>query len=95
MSCFVQHVFVRRKKNNITLSSIKQDAFLSTGFSNWKKALEKFRKHENSNCHLESVSMSVIGEALEDVGEILSDNLSQEKLENRQILFKILENVRF
>ena len=85
----------QEKKGNLTLSSKKEDAFLSTGFSNWKKALEKFRKHENSNCHLEAASMSVIRETHENLGEMLSDTLTQEKFENRQILLKILENVRF
>ena len=63
--------------------------------SNWKKALEKFRKHESSHCHLEASTMSVIWETHEDIGEMFSDTLSQEKFENRQILLKIFENVRF
>ena len=31
----------QQKKGNLALSSKKEDAFLSTGCSNWKKALEK------------------------------------------------------
>ena len=39
--------------------------------------------------------MYVIQETHEDIGEMFSDTLSQEKFENRQVLLKILENVRF
>ena len=31
-------------------------------FSNWKKASEKFRKYQQSNCHRESVSVSSVRE---------------------------------
>ena len=61
----------------------------------WKKALEIFRKHERSHCHIEASTMSVNRETHEDIGEIFSDTLSQEKFEKRQILLKILEKVRF
>ena len=85
----------QEKKINLALSSKKEDAFLSTGCSNWKKALEKFRKHERLHCHLEASTMSVIRKTHEYIGEMFSDILSQEKFENHQILLKILENLRF
>ena len=55
----------QERKSNLALSSKKEDAFLSTGYSNWKKALQKFRTHESSNCHLEALTMSVIRETHE------------------------------
>ena len=85
----------QEKKGSLALSSKKEDTFLSTGCSNWKKALEKFRKHESSHCDLEASTMSVIRETHEDIGEMFRDTLTQEKFENHQILLKILENVRF
>ena len=39
--------------------------------------------------------MYVIRETQEDIEEMFNDTLSLEKLENRQILLKILENARF
>ena len=51
----------------------------------WKKALEKFRKHENSNCHLEAASMSVILDVREDIEDMLSDTLSQEERKVREL----------
>ena len=69
--------FSREKKQLNTIISKKEDAFLSTGCSNWKKAPEEFRKHESSYCHPEASTMSVIRKTHEDIGEVFSDTLSQ------------------
>ena len=37
------------------MSTKADDAFSSTGFNNWKKALEKFRLHEQSDAHKEAI----------------------------------------
>ena len=36
-------------------SARAKSTFIYDGFSNWKKALEKFRDHEHSNMHREAV----------------------------------------
>ena len=46
------------KANNLSLLSIttqNEGTFIDTGFINWKKALERFEKHENSACHSHAV----------------------------------------
>ena len=85
----------KEKKRNLALSLKKEDAFLSTGSLNWKKSLEKFRKRKSSFCHLGASTVSVIWEIHENIEEMFCNILSQEKFENRQILLKILENLRF
>ena len=65
----------QEKKGNSALLSKKEDAFLSTSCSNWKKALETFRKY----CHLEASTMSVIREIHENIGEMFNDTLNQIK----------------
>ena len=85
MSYCVQHVFLKRKKGNPALLSKKEDAFLSTSCSNWKNALEKFRKH----CHLKASIMSVIREIHENIGEMFNDTLNQiKKLSTVRVLKK-------
>ena len=71
ISCCVQHVSQKKKGNSAQLSK-KEDAFLSTSCSNWKKALETFWKH----CHLEASAMSVIREIHENIGEMFDDTLN-------------------
>ena len=50
---------------------------------------------EIQECHHESVIMSNIRNTSENVEDILHDGLVQERFENRQVLLKIIEGVRF
>lgn len=73
-----------------------EDAFISRGFSNWKLATSVFRQHEVTKCHKEAVERIVtLPETTSDIGEMLSKAHAQEKGENRQVLLKILSNLRF
>ena len=38
-------------KQNLSTERCKEDVFLEKGFKNWKKAIEKFEKHQASKCH--------------------------------------------
>ena len=70
------------------------------GFTNWKKALEKgrgFDKHELSASHMEATDSFIVipKSSAGDIGELLSESYHKGKYENRQILHKIIENIRF
>ena len=39
-----------------TTNTKSEEAFISSGFSNWKKAIERFSQHEKSSCHRHAVS---------------------------------------
>ena len=53
-------------------------------------------RHESSDCHKESVqSMIVRPRTTRDIGEQLSEIHSCDKKDNRQLLLKILQNIRF
>ncbi|XP_048731003.1 uncharacterized protein LOC125648123 isoform X3 [Ostrea edulis] len=71
-------------------------SFISTSFSNWKDATSKFRKHQDSDFHKESVERKVkLPRETKDIGEVLSAAHSEEKTRNRQQLLTILRNIRF
>ena len=56
----------------------------------------KFAIHEQSNCHKESVEKIVtLPSSVKDVGEMLSSEHKQEKLQRQQVLLKIISNIRF
>ncbi|XP_053398113.1 zinc finger MYM-type protein 1-like [Mercenaria mercenaria] len=77
-------------------NSKAETAFISTGFSNWKDATKKFKKHENSECHKEAVERSItLPKQTKDIGETLSSAHAQEKMNNRHQLLKILRSIRF
>ena len=71
-------------------------AFISKGFNNWKDAGVKFKEHESSNCHKDSVVVTVdLPSSVKDIPETLQSELTKQKMENRQMLLKILSNIRF
>ena len=70
--------------------------FLSEGFSNWKKAIEKFREHQESRCHRAATeSMIELPKKCRDVAEIHSDKRTEQKQLDRRIFVKILQNTQF
>ena len=71
-------------------------AFISKGFNNWKDASVKFKEHESSNCHKDSVVVTVdLASSVKDIAETLQSELTKQKMENRQMLLKILSNICF
>jgi len=76
--------------------SHKDAAFIYKGFQNWKDGTVSLPRHESSDCHKESVqSMIVHPRTTQDIGEQLSEIHSRDKKDNRQLLLKILQNIRF
>ena len=77
-------------------TSHKESTFLLRGFTNWKDGTVCFSKHEMSDCHKEAVqAMIVRPQTVRDVGEQLSEIHASDKMENRKMLLKILQNLRF
>ena len=59
--------------------------------TNWKDATFGFRQHESSKCHREAVVKLVTLPAVtQDIGEMLSSAVSQDRAENWKCLLKIL-----
>lgn len=66
------------------------------GFTNWKKALERFEKHQNTGSHHEAVDLEVkIPSTTKDVGEMLSASYASQKKENKRMLSMTLSSIRF
>jgi len=83
------------EKNILTFSSKIENAFIESGFKNWKKAIERFRIHEMSACHKEAVlKFASIETNVNVTANILSEKLRQMK-ENRVCLLKIISSLRY
>ncbi len=63
-------------------------AFVSTGFQNWKKALEKFSMHEKSEGH--KVAVTTAAYETRPVTTQLSGAVSTQQAENRASLLKVI-----
>ena len=90
------HVCLVTYKDGKLKSNTTDKAFIVNGYSNWKDASVSFRKHESSNCHRESVLKVVtLPNTTEDIGETLSTQHNEDKLNKRDCLLKTLSSLRF
>ena len=86
--------------NSLSTQSLSQgDALLKQGFQNWNRATEKsrgFQKHELSKAHKEAVVRNVkTNPTPPDVVDMVSTEAEKIRFKTRQMLLKILTNVRF
>ena len=69
---------------------------MPTGFSNWKKAIERFNRHETSASRHQAVDLvEKIPRTTGNVGNMLSVAYAQQKAESREMLKVILSSIRF
>ena len=91
--CFYCHV---ADKRNIPVSANKDAAFTTTGFSNWKKAIERFNKHEKSASHHQAVDLiERIPKSTANIGNMISTEYAKQKSHNRALLQIIISSIRF
>ena len=69
--------------------------FVENGFHSWKKALESFKKHDQSECHSDALSKLSKTPTVKDVGELISVKHANEKKDNRHMLIKIADCLRY
>ncbi|KAK0144413.1 hypothetical protein N1851_017197 [Merluccius polli] len=70
-----------------------EPAFITSGFKNWKKAIEKFKAHESSHTHCHAVS--VTAQENHPVNAQLSSALANTQSDNRHCLGKIMSSIKY
>ena len=92
---FCQVCCSARSQDLVTFSKRYNSTFVEGGFSNWKKALQRFAEHEKSEMHREAVMKLVAKSSTVDVGTQLSRQRDAEQRNHRAMMLKVLECVRF
>ena len=88
--CFV--CVRQNSKNNIFSARNKEDAFITEGFSNWNKAVEKFQEHQSSKCHQTAMDYTfVIPRTCGNVLEMSSTAAKKTMQCNQKCLITIIE----
>ena len=91
-------------ESEILVTPWKDDVIVTKGFRSWKKALyiEKikpgaFEKHSQSDSHKSAVERQITLESKSygKIPKMTSKSCANDQKENREILLKIFENVRF
>ena len=85
----------QHKQGNIKLSTKLEMAFIETGFTNWKKEIEKLKDHEDSSCHSEAINVSEIAETNGNLPKMFDSKLTYEKFDNCQSFLEILESIQY
>ena len=83
-------------KGNLRTETKKEYSFITEGFSNWKKALARFKEHESSDCHKTSFDYEVkFPKTCGDVFEMASEQNRKTMQGNHRCLIKIIENLQY
>ena len=78
----------------LILSNRHERAFILDGFCNWKKARERFERHQASECHREA-QLKLKSLQSPSIAEQLSLQAKKTYTENRCMLMKQLSSLRF
>ena len=73
----------------------KEESFFTTGCKNWKNAINIFRDHEKSHCHLAALTNEVTIPLCGNILEMTSHAVEKNMVENRRCFLKILETLQF
>ena len=85
----------QHKKGNLQLAKNLEQTFISLGFTNWKKAVERFQRHQRSECHKIATDFEVNIPKCHNIVDMTSDALKAERMQNRHCLIKIIETLQF
>ena len=87
--------FVCKKHSEKLKAKKTKDAFLSTGFSNWKKSLDRLKDYQKSKLHVAALSLEFVAPKCGNVRQMTNENLKIKMAENRKCLLKIIETLQF
>ena len=72
-----------------------EEAYITKGFNNWKKALEAFVDHQQFKAHRAAITYESVVPQCGDVLEIMVNDLNNKRLATRKYLIKVMEYIRF
>ena len=86
---------IASSKGLIDLAKKYDDAFISKGFKNWKKAIEKCNAHNRSATHKLANENVVFHQSQHDVNAQLIIQLKNDQHESRNVLLKLITSLRY
>ena len=90
VTCFI----CKKHLKNLEMEKNKEEAFLSTGFRNWKKALDSFKEHQKLKCHIAALTFEITIPQCGTIQEMTSKKIKSNMQENRKCLIKIIETIQ-
>ena len=81
-------------KRGLLTDKLGEAAFITAGFNNWKKALERFEHHSQSSIHREGV-LKIELMKLPDIVSMLDSTHRKNQEVHRKMLLTVLSSLRF
>ena len=88
-------MFCIKHKGKLTAELNIEEAYITKGFNNWKKAPEAFVDYQQSKAHRPAITYESIVPQSGDVLEVTVNDLNNKRLAERKYLIKIMECIRF
>ena len=80
----------------LSIGNVKDSAFVSPGFSNWKDGIAAFESHEKSATHKRAVEgVITLPKTTRDIGELISSAHAAEKRKTNSALLLLLKIYTF
>lgn len=73
----------------------KEQAYVSVGFSSWKKAPKCFEDHQQTNCHKAAAALETVVAKCGDVGEIINQSVLDSRQKERKYLIDVIRCLRY
>ena len=94
MVCFI--CVQQNEKLNLRAARNKEWVFISHGFSNWKKALVRFKEHQLSQCHKLAMEFQIsIPNSCGNIIQMSNDAAKKTMETKRFCLLKIIECLQY
>ena len=91
--CFI--CFNHNIKNNMLSCTKQEPSFTTTGFSSWKKAIECFNKHQDSECHKVALSFHTTVKSCKNIIDTTNINAANKRKNERNYLIKVVESLQY
>ena len=79
----------------VTFAKHQDSTFTENGFSNWKKALQRFDEHDKSEMHREAAIKVANKSSTTNIGAQLSKHYDRDTSNRRRLLLKLLGSIRY
>ena len=80
-------------KGNLERVIKKERAFLDQGFRNWRKAIDYFRTHQQSECHKTATDLEIAPQTCKNIIELTNENAKKLRSAVRSYFIKVMETV--
>ncbi|XP_066910497.1 zinc finger MYM-type protein 1-like [Clytia hemisphaerica] len=94
-SVFCHYCMVQERKGNLKDQGSKEDAYITKGFSSWKKAPKCFQAHQDSACHKTAQTYQLTIPKCLDVEEMIDNQLTEKRTVERKYLLQVIRCLRY